>query len=51
VPLNGHSPRWLRNRLESMAMMFRRELGFDFPPYSADEDADESLHWLIVTAV
>jgi hypothetical protein len=26
VPLDSHSPRWLRNRLTGMATMFRREL-------------------------
>ena len=29
VPLDSHSPRWLRNRLTGMATMFRRELPAD----------------------
>jgi hypothetical protein len=52
VPIANASPRALRNRLEDMATMFRRELGFDFPPYSADEhleDGPDGCHWLIVT--
>jgi acetyltransferase ESCO-like protein len=51
MPLDSRSPHWLRNRLGSMAMMFQRELGFDFPPYSAaEDDPTPSRHWLIVTA-
>jgi zinc-finger of acetyl-transferase ESCO len=51
VPVNEQSPRSLRNRLEGMATMFQRELGFDFSPYSADDDRSEPVHhWLIVAA-
>jgi hypothetical protein len=49
VPVDSRSPRWLHNRLEGMAKMFRRELGYDFPPYSADE-SEPCPHWLIATA-
>jgi hypothetical protein len=53
VPLDSRSPRWLRGRLDGMAIMFRRELGFDFVPYSAGESdftRAPSRHWLIVAA-
>lgn len=51
LQLDSHSPRLLRQRLADMAMMFRRELGFDFAPYEATEDYDEpSHHWLIISA-
>jgi hypothetical protein len=30
IPIDDHSPRWLCNRLDGMAKMFRRELGYDF---------------------
>ena len=46
------TPRPIRQRLENMATMFRRELHFDFPPYSADECDDfrePAHHWLIVS--
>jgi hypothetical protein len=39
-------------KLEGMATMFRRELGFDFPPYSADKEYDvrePTRHWLTVS--
>lgn len=57
LPLDSRSPLRLRNRLEGMAIMFRRELSFDFPPYSATEadplpwndDCKPAHHWLIVT--
>jgi hypothetical protein len=53
VPIDQTSQRALRNRLENMATMFRRELGYDFPPYQGDEregvyKCPPSRHWLIV---
>lgn len=38
IPVRLDSPRWVRRRLHRIGLMFRRELGFDFPPYDADED-------------
>jgi hypothetical protein len=37
LPIHRQSPRWLRNRLQNMATMFRREQGLDFRPHDADE--------------
>jgi hypothetical protein len=52
VPVTRRTPQPLRLRLEGMAMMFKRELGFDFPPYRAGENDDDrkpSHHRLIAT--
>jgi len=50
VPLNACSPLTLRRRLENMGRMFKREEGYDFPPYEASEDGDRTgRHWMIVS--
>ena len=50
VPVAGRSLRSMRNRLGNMAVMFRRECGFDFVPYSVgDEKSEWGHHWLILT--
>jgi hypothetical protein len=52
VPVDMFTPRPVRQRLEKMAYFFRRELHFDFPPYSADECdvfREPAHHWLIVS--
>jgi hypothetical protein len=49
LAIHGKSPRWLRNRLQNMATLFRRELGFDFRPYDADEPEEGDRHWLIIS--
>jgi uncharacterized protein YciI len=41
VKVTPRSPRWMRNRLEGAAIMFRREGAFDFAPYSAGEYYNE----------
>jgi hypothetical protein len=57
VPVHSYSPRWLRNRLAGLATMFRREVGYEGVPYSADESflvlklnpLTSSWHWIIAT--
>lgn len=39
----------VRSHLEGLARMFRRECGFDFPPYTADDETDEpARHFMLV---
>lgn len=43
------SPKRVRNHLEGLARMFRRECGFDFPPYSAYEEwKNTARHFMLV---
>jgi hypothetical protein len=47
--IDSDSPRRLRKRLAGMATMFRRELGFDFPPYVAEQRTDPRAYdWMII---
>lgn len=39
-PITKQTPRPARKATEIMGYYFRREFGYDFPPYDADEDGD-----------
>jgi len=52
VPVDYRTPLALRRRMENMGLMFKREQGYDFPPYEANDykySKGPACHWLIVS--